>query len=368
VNGKTDVFVIGGGPAGLAAAIAATQKGFKVVVADGDKPPLDKACGEGLLPEALEVLRALGVRLAAEDGITFRGIRFIDKDVVAEASFCHGKGMGVKRVALHTKLLARAEECGVRVMWSTPVTGISKYGVQAGGREIPAQWIIGADGTKSRARNWMGLKALRAGQFRFAGRRHYSVKPWADFTEVYWGSEMQAYVTPVGAEEVCVVLLSDKRPVRFATAWKEFPLLWERLASAEMLGRERGGITAMQSLNRVSNQRVALLGDASGGVDAITGEGLRLGFQQAIALANVLQKGDLSEYQAEHRRLSRRPRLMAKILLLMGKHAAFRGRAMQVLSRNPGIFSGLLALHTGESSAGDLMTTTAQLGWRLLLA
>ena len=368
MNGKTDVFVIGGGPAGLAAAIAATQKGFKVIVADGDKPPLDKACGEGLLPEALEVLRALGVRLTAEDGIAFQGIRFIHKGVVAEASFCQGQGMGVKRVALHTKLMERAEECGVQMMWSTPVTGISKHGVHAGGQEIPAQWIIGADGTKSRSRNWIGLKASRVAQFRYATRRHYRANPWADFTEVYWGTGMQAYVTPVGAEEVCAVLLSDNRPVRFEMAWKEFPLLRERLANAEMLGRERGGITAMQSLNRVCNERVALLGDSSGGVDAITGEGLRLGFQQAMALANVLEKGDLSEYQAEHRRLSRRPVIMGKILLLMGKHAALRGRAMKVLSRNPGIFAGLLALHTRESSARELMATTAQLGWHLLLA
>ena len=46
----TDVFVIGGGPAGLAAAIAARGRGFRVLVADGAQPPIDKACGEGLLP------------------------------------------------------------------------------------------------------------------------------------------------------------------------------------------------------------------------------------------------------------------------------------------------------------------------------
>jgi menaquinone-9 beta-reductase len=42
----TDVFVIGGGPAGLAAAIAARAKGLRVTVADGGVPPIDKPCGE----------------------------------------------------------------------------------------------------------------------------------------------------------------------------------------------------------------------------------------------------------------------------------------------------------------------------------
>ena len=47
---STDVLVIGGGPAGLATAIAARMKGFDVTVVDGAKPPIDKACGEGLMP------------------------------------------------------------------------------------------------------------------------------------------------------------------------------------------------------------------------------------------------------------------------------------------------------------------------------
>ena len=56
---STDVFVIGGGPAGLAAAIAARQRGFDVLVADGAEPPIDKACGEGLLPDGLAALERL---------------------------------------------------------------------------------------------------------------------------------------------------------------------------------------------------------------------------------------------------------------------------------------------------------------------
>ena len=44
---STDVFVIGGGPAGLAAAIAARQQGFRVMVADGAQPPIDKALRRG---------------------------------------------------------------------------------------------------------------------------------------------------------------------------------------------------------------------------------------------------------------------------------------------------------------------------------
>ena len=50
---KTDVFIVGGGPAGLATGIAIRQRGLSVVVADLAQPPIDKACGEGLMPQTV---------------------------------------------------------------------------------------------------------------------------------------------------------------------------------------------------------------------------------------------------------------------------------------------------------------------------
>ncbi|PYU36874.1 MAG: monooxygenase, partial [Acidobacteria bacterium] len=90
----TGVLVIGGGPAGLAAALAARKKGFDVTVADGAKPPIDKACGEGLMPGTVTALRELGVAIGPGDGQAFRGIRFLDAGTSAEASFSGVSGVG----------------------------------------------------------------------------------------------------------------------------------------------------------------------------------------------------------------------------------------------------------------------------------
>src|SRR5436309_2237554 len=65
---ETDVFVIGGGPAGLAAAIATRRKGFRVTVADGSEPPIDKACGEGLLTDTAIAFRELGGAMVGISG------------------------------------------------------------------------------------------------------------------------------------------------------------------------------------------------------------------------------------------------------------------------------------------------------------
>ena len=87
MNQATDVFVIGGGPAGLASAIAARKRGFDVIVADGNKPPVDKPCGEGLMPDSVVALRQLGVEGVADEGIPFSGIRFADRDSSVAARF-----------------------------------------------------------------------------------------------------------------------------------------------------------------------------------------------------------------------------------------------------------------------------------------
>ena len=79
----TDVFSAGGGPAGLAAGIAIRQRGLRVVLADPAHPPIDKACGEGLMPNTVASLKALGVKLCPGDAIPFRGIWLVDEELAA---------------------------------------------------------------------------------------------------------------------------------------------------------------------------------------------------------------------------------------------------------------------------------------------
>jgi 2-polyprenyl-6-methoxyphenol hydroxylase-like FAD-dependent oxidoreductase len=170
----TGVLVIGGGPAGLAAAIAARKRGFSVTVADGAKPPIDKACGERLLPGTLAALRELGISVEAADGQIFRRIRFIDGRTSATAEFPGEGGVGVRRTVLHQKMVECVEECGVELLWNSPVTGISRDGAIVGGRTIQAKWIVGADGIYSRVRRWSGLDFGVHREVRFAQRRHLS--------------------------------------------------------------------------------------------------------------------------------------------------------------------------------------------------
>ena len=364
----TDVFIVGGGPAGLAAAIAARQRGFRVIVADGAKPPIGKACGEGLLPDAVAALVGLGVELREMDGSALRGIRSEDERSSVSARFPDGHGLGVRREMLHLRMMERARDSGVTLLWNTPVTGLHEEGVVTGENKIQARWVIGADGSRSRVRRWSGLESYLVQRTRFAFRLHYRSKPWTDFTEIYWGEKGQAYVTPVGAQEICVVLISSDRDARFDETLSRFPELLRRLDGAPRASSARGAATSMFRLTSVSQGNVALIGDASGSVDAITGEGLALSFRQATALAGALAGNNIAGYQKAHRRLFLRPRLMGNLLLLLDRRCGLRRRSMRALEAAPQLFERMLGYHLGESRPLQLATAGAVFGWRFLAA
>jgi flavin-dependent dehydrogenase len=352
----TDVFVIGGGPAGLAAAIAARRKGLSVVLAEGTKPPVDKACGEGLMPHALEAAGSLGIFIPPVQGAYFRGIRFLTSGVSVAADFPHGAGWGMRRTALHQLLIEEAERCGVELLWETPITSLDR---------IRARWMVGADGGQSRVRKWAGLDGARESS-RFGFRRHFRLAPWTDYVEVYWGAGFQIYVTPVGVEEVCVALISRDPHQRLEQSLSEFPDLQGRLSGASFSSSDRGAASATRRLKSVCCGKVALVGDASGSVDAVTGEGICLSFQQAQAWADAIERGDLAAYQEAHDRISRRARLMSSLLLTLDRFPLLRTRVLKAFARRPELFERTLGIHVGVGGITEIAAAGLALGAELI--
>jgi menaquinone-9 beta-reductase len=346
---NTDVLIVGGGPAGLAAAIAARQKGFEVIVADRNRPAIDKSCGEGLMADGVEALRELGVHIPAAESFSFRGIRFVGSTSRVEASFESTHGVGVRRTRLHRLLLDRAATLGVQFSWESRFTGIGTRDLSIDGNPIHARWLIGADGLDSTIRRQYGLDSHFSGPRRFGFRRHFRTAPWTDFAELHWGDGCQIYVTPVGAEEICVAVISRGHHFRLDQALPMFPELRARLQYASSFGTERGGVTHSRVLKRVSRGNVALVGDASGSVDAISGQGLCLSFRQSLALADALEAADLKLYNRAHRKLMAKPLLSSSVLLTLARHTWLRERILRVLSSDPGRFARLLSLHAGPS-------------------
>ncbi|HEY6351504.1 MAG TPA: NAD(P)/FAD-dependent oxidoreductase [Candidatus Angelobacter sp.] len=363
-----DVLVVGGGPAGLASAIAARQHGLSVLVADCATPPVDKACGEGLMPDAQCALQQLGLRIENTETGTFHGIKFIGPEGAVLARFPRGEGIGIRRTLLHRIMLEFAVNRGVQTLWGTRVCGLEDLGVRVGRELIRPRWLVGADGQHSRVRNWAGLCPARERSQRIGVRRHFNVKPLSDFVEIYWGAEGQAYVTPIGKEEICVALISKKRFPTFDAGLAQFPGLAGHLQAARRTTSLRGAVSISRSLKSVVRGRIALIGEASGSVDAITGEGLAMAFRQAQALGRALAANDLSLYQAAHREISDLPSFMAHSMLLMDKSSWVRQHALRAFVRKPALFERLLSVHVGELSLRNFgLRGMLNLGWQLLI-
>jgi flavin-dependent dehydrogenase len=352
-----DVVVVGGGPVGLAAAIAARQRGFDVLVADRAYAPIDKPCGEGVMPDGVATLGRLGVSYDNGRALPFRGIRFTEEGRWVEGRFHMGSGLGIRRTVLHQALVDRATQAGVAMRWGERVSVTSGDRVEIDGRKIPCRWVVGADGRASSIRRRLGFQLPAAARRRIGMRQHFRIAPWTDFVEVHWHNLGQAVVTPIANDEICVSLLVNE-PGRIPNLIALHPELQRRLVNATPSSPPRGSTSGSSVMRSVVRNRVALIGDAAGTVDALTGEGLSIGFRHALALADSLAKDNLQLYERAHRRISRIPELMARTMLLAGARRVVRRRVLRAMGGRPRVFSFMLGIHTGTLPLG-----TARFDW-----
>ncbi|UQA37760.1 MULTISPECIES: FAD-dependent monooxygenase [unclassified Streptomyces] len=327
-----DILIAGGGPAGLAAAIRAARAGLEAVVVEPRPAPVDKACGEGIMPGGLAALHALGVHPV---GHPLRGIQYTDGLRSAQAPFRGAYGLGVRRTALHTALHERAEALGVRIV-EGKVREVRQDGHTVTAAGLTARWLIAADGLHSPLRRALGLDHPVPGPGRYGLRRHYRTAPWSDLVEVHWSPHAEAYVTPVDDHLVGVAVLSrDRRP--YADHLAAFPDLAARLAGPGATP-VRGAGPLRQRARGPRAGRVLLVGDAAGYTDALTGEGIALAVATASAAVGCLAAGRPEEYPARWRRATRRYRLLTHALLGAAGHPAIRPLIVTAAHRAPALF------------------------------
>jgi flavin-dependent dehydrogenase len=344
VSTDVDVLVVGGGPVGLAAGIEARLAGLSALVLEPRQGPVDKACGEGLMPQAVAALHRLGVD---PPGRPLAGIAYVRDDLRAEHRFAGPPGRGVRRTVLHAVLADRADALGVqRTVGRVTELRQDADGVTAAG--VRARWLLACDGLHSTVRRLVGLEipartapvrgptGRRDPRRRFGVRRHYRVAPWTDLVEVHWGQHTEAYVTPVARDLVGVALLGPA-PLDVDAELAGMPSLAGRLAGAPVDAADRGAGPLRQRTRARTAGRVLLVGDASGYVDALTGEGLRLGFAQARAA--VAHLDDAAGYERAWSAATRDYRLLTSTLVAAAT-SPLRAALVPAAVRLPPVFAG----------------------------
>ena len=340
MTADVDLLVVGGGPVGLATGLLAARAGLSCAVMEQRRAPVDKACGEGLMPGGLAILASLGVDPA---GRGFAGIRYLDAlgGASAEARFHGGPGRGVRRTVLAEALAEAADAAGVKRV-TGQVRNVRQHPdrVEAGG--ITGRYLAAADGLRSTVRRQYELELPPRARPRYGLRRHFAAVPWTDLVEVYWAAGAELYVTPVADRLVGVAVLTEHRGQPFDHWLAQAPALRERLVGAEPVTPVRGAGPLERNVARRVVGRVLLVGDAAGYVDALTGEGVAVGLASAQRLVASVAAGRPQDYEAGWREVSRRYRLLTRAMLIAAQRRPVRAAVVPAARVLPTVFDRLV--------------------------
>ncbi|MCE9600373.1 MAG: NAD(P)/FAD-dependent oxidoreductase [Spirochaetia bacterium] len=355
--------IVGGGPAGLCAAIVLRREGLDVAVVEKRALPADKACGEGIMPRGLELLTELGVmdRIAGL-GHPIHGITYSAGNKTATADFLEGPGLGLRRPDLSRALYQIARDLGV-IFYSDDLLPTFPFNgkVNLKSEQIQTNLLVAADGLHSRIRRLAGLQNKHRSHHRWGIRQHFKTQNTTDYVQVILGENCEAYITPIGPHEVGQAILWNSKKISPAGGDDAYDSLRDFLPNSLVDGETTSAALAVGPLEQRSNGVITdgcvLLGDAAGYVDAITGEGISLAVEEAFALrvlvpalhnaTRPLQKPELLPYAKEYRRITLNYKTSTRALLFLSKRFWLAQWVVAFLSRRTRVFQAFLSFNMG---------------------
>lgn len=337
-----DLTVVGAGPVGLATAIFARKAGLTVLVLDGGPSDGDKACGEGLMPGVAPLLAELGIDPPGEELL---GVAYQQGSTRVEHRFPGVPGRGVRRTVLSDALREQALAQGALIRQEKYVSlqqsGESVTVHTDAGIDIESRYVIGCDGLHSKVAADLGVVvAPRKRAKRYGLRQHFQTAPWSSTIEVYYVDDAELYITPVAHDTVGVAVLGPKG-INLDRTLSRIPELASRLGSVPRASPLRGAGPFPHRATTQQQGRVLLVGDAGGYVDAITGEGLRVGFAQAKVAVAAIVSNTPQSYPAAWKKVTREFRLLTRGLVALAS-SPLRRSIVPLAHAMPSLFGAIV--------------------------
>ena len=320
IPARTDVLVVGAGPAGSAAAAWAARAGLDVVLADAAVFPRDKTCGDGLTPRAVGELQRLGLEDWLRAHTVNQGLRAHGFGQTLLLPWPGGTlpdwGSAVARTELDDHLRTTAIKAGAQAVDGVRAVDVRRDGGRVsavvlkdatGTREVACDRLVVADGVRSPLGKVLGREWHRDTVYGVAGRSYVrsgmSDDPWISSHLELRGQDgaiLSGYgwIFPLGTGEVNLgvgTLATAKRPADVAIK----PLMRfyaeERRAEFGLSGDLRAPTSALLpmggAVSHVAGRNWALVGDAAACVNPLNGEGIDYGLETGRFVAEVMASG-----------------------------------------------------------------------------
>jgi flavin-dependent dehydrogenase len=353
---RRDPLIIGGGPAGTAAAITLAQAGYRPTLVERSTAATDKVCGDFLGMDAIHQVRALGIDPATLGAAAIHRIRLIHGERVAESALPFA-AVGLSRRTLDAALLSNAERAGAIVKTGQTVRHLTReageWVVQTGDQtELSAETVFLATGKH----DLRDLPRARADQGAVGMKMYFALAPGPEKTlkgavELTLFPGGYAGMQPVenGQSVLCIAIQRhafqrygagwpglitaiEQRSRRFATMLAgASPLLPRPLAVAGIPYGYQARPTFLEGLFRV--------GDQAAVIPSLTGDGMAIALHSGKMAAETWLSG--ADSMVYHRALTRTltPRMRLAGLL---HHACMSGPVQSTLIRGAEVFPGLL--------------------------
>jgi flavin-dependent dehydrogenase len=362
-----EVVIVGAGPAGSTLAIMLGEAGVDTVLLDSATFPRDKACGEGLMPAGVGVLRGLHVEVdafPALTGVTYR----VPAAGSARGDFEEGRsGRGARRLTLDRMLAERAAATphvhasfgnGVRSMTRPP----SVAAVTTDRGEVRGRYVVGADGLHSQVARWAGWSRPPRKPYRYALVGHADAPEHGiDRVMVTLLDGCEVYTAPTGPDELLVAALGTRHGLR--RKGEPAREAYARHAGEAHPGLAIGGAGVRGAgpfwvrPSRVADRGVFLIGDAAGFLDPLTGDGISDALVAAARLSQILASRQ-PDPEAAYRRWEagqwRRRLFVSRLALLLTGSSTLARRALRRLQRRPVTLNRLLEVNDGSRSLWSL--------------
>jgi geranylgeranyl reductase family protein len=322
---KTDVLVVGAGPAGSAAATWAARQGLEVTIIDKEKFPRDKPCGDGLTPRAINELNKLGLSdwlSGRPKNLGLRAAGFGQELLLPwNGNSLPSYGSAAPRTELDQRVLQVATSAGAKLLEGYAATDVVladqriktvKAETENGIVEISANRVIIADGARSQLGRKLGRQWHRDTAYGVAARAYIdserSDDPWISSHLELRGAQNEVlsgygWIFPLGNGQVNIgvgTLATQKRPADLNLRALLNQYTHEQRTTWKLSGELNSPWSALLpmggAVSGVAGVNFMFIGDAAGCVNPLNGEGIDYGLETGrLAAEMLLTESDFSK-------------------------------------------------------------------------